>query len=190
MNNQTLWIIVAALIVVAVIAIAAWMWSRRRRSEHLREQFGPEYDHAVEEKGDRSKAEAELAAREKRVSKLEIRPLAPAARLGFLEQWKEAQSRFVDDPPRAVAFADALVAEVMSARGYPVKDFEQRAGDISVDHPRVVEHYRAGHDITTRYARGEANTEELRQAMIHYRALFDELVQEEAPADRQPEAAH
>lgn len=190
MNNQTLWIIAAAVIVVAVIAIAARMWSRSRRSEHLREQFGPEYDHTVEEKGDRSKAEAELAAREKRVSKLEIRPLEPAARIGFVERWKEIQARFVDDPPRAVAFADALLAEVMAARGYPVKDFDQRAGDISVDHPHIVEHYRAGHDIATRYAQGHATTEELRQAMIHYRVLFDELVNETASAEREAESAH
>jgi hypothetical protein len=109
--------------------------------------------------------------------------------MGFVERWKEVQARFVDDPPRAVAFADALLAEVMSARGYPVDDFEQRAGDISVDHPDVVEHYRAGHDIAMRHARGDASTEDLRQAMIHYRALFDELV-EEAPAEKEVEAAH
>jgi hypothetical protein len=187
--STTGWIIVAV-VVVAVIAIAAYAWSKRRQSEHLRERFGPEYDHTVEEEGDRAKAEAELAKREKRVEKLDIRPLEPSARMGFIERWKEVQARFVDDPPRAVAFADALLAEVMSARGYPVDDFEQRAGDVSVDHPRVVEHYRAGHDIAMRHARGDASTEDLRRAMIHYRALFDDLVNEEEPADKETEAAH
>jgi hypothetical protein len=189
MNDQTLMIVVAVAIV-AVIAIAAFMWSQRRRTEHLRERFGQEYDHAIEEKGGRSKAEAELAKREKRVEKLEIRPLQPAARQGFVDRWKEVQARFVDDPPRAVAFADELIAEVMSTRGYPVNDFDQRAGDISVHHPQVVEHYRAGHDIAVRHARGEASTEELRQAMIHYRALFDDLVEEPTAASARPETAH
>jgi hypothetical protein len=188
MNSQTTWIIVA-IAVVAVIAVAAYLWASRRRSEHLREKFGPEYDHAVEEAGGRSKAEAELAKREKRVEKLDIRPLSPSARVGFIERWKEVQARFVDDPPRAVAFADALLAEVMSARGYPVDDFEQRAGDISVDHPGVVEHYRSGHDIAMRHARGEASTEDLRRAMIDYRALFEELVNEDVSAEREAEAA-
>ncbi|MFP5329523.1 MAG: hypothetical protein ACLGHC_05235 [Alphaproteobacteria bacterium] len=189
MNDQTLMLVIAVAIV-AVIAIAAFMWSRRRRTEHLRERFGQEYDHAIEEKGDRTKAEAELAEREKRVEKLEIRPLQPAARQGFIDRWKEVQARFVDDPPRAVAFADEVIAEVMSTRGYPVEDFERRAGDISVNHPRVVEHYRAGHDIAVRHARGQASTEDLRQAMIHYRELFDALVAEPGGAEPQPEKTH
>jgi hypothetical protein len=105
-------------------------------------------------------------------------------------EFEEHQARFVDDPPRAVAFADALLAEVMKARGYPVSDFEQRAGDISVGHPNVVEHYRAGHDIATRHERGQASTEELRQAMIHYRALFEDLVGAAAPAAKEKESTH
>lgn len=186
--SQTV-LIIAAIVIVALVVVG-YLLMRRRRSEQLRSRFGPEYDRAVEEKGDRSKAEAELAARERRVEKLDVRPLDPATRRGFMERWSEVQARFVDDPPRAVMFADALIAEVMSARGYPVKDFEQRAGDISVDHPEVVEHYRIAHDIAARHGRGEAGTEDLRQAMIHYRALFEDLVHQEAPAAPQPEPAH
>lgn len=190
--NQTGWIIVAV-VVIAAIVIAALIWSRRRRSEHLRDQFGPEYDRAVDEKGGRAKAEAELADREKRVQKLNIRPLDASERRDFIDRWTEVQARFVDDPPRAVAFADALLGQVMKARGYPVADFDQRAGDISVDHPVVVEHYRKAHDIAVRHDKGEASTEDLRQAMIHYRALFDNLVGVQAPAssaERRPETAH
>ena len=187
--NQTSWIIIAIIIVAALI-VAGVLWSRRRRTDHLRDRFGAEYDRAVDAKGGRSKAEADLAEREKRVEKLDIHPLDPAARRDFIKRWTEVQARFVDDPPRAVAFADALLSEVMKARGYPVSDFEQRAGDISVDHPQVVEHYRTAHDIAVRHARGQASTEDLRQAMIHYRALFDDLVGAEAPASREPERAH
>jgi hypothetical protein len=187
--SQTGWII-AAIILVAILVAVATSWSRRRRSEHLRDRFGPEYDRAVEAKGDRSKAEAELAQREKRVEKLDIRPLDAAERREFASRWNEVQARFVDDPPRAVAFADALLGDVMKARGYPVSDFDQRAGDISVDHPVVVEHYHKAHDIALREERGEASTEDLRQAMIHYRSLFDNLVGAGAPADLEPEPAH
>lgn len=182
-------LIILAIVVVAAVALAAFVVSRRRRSEHLRQHFGREYEHALQASGDRGKAESELAEREKRVSKLDIRPLDRIERDRFADRWSEVQQRFVDDPPRAVAFADALLGEVMTARGYPVSDFDQRAGDISVDHPKVVEHYRAGHDIAVRHERGDASTEDLRQAMIHYRALFDDLVGAEVPA-RQPEAAH
>ncbi len=190
--NQTTMIVIAIVVIVAIVVIAGLIWSRRRRSEHLRDRFGPEYEHAIAHEGGRSKAEAELAKREKRVSKLDIRPLEPAARMKFLDQWKDVQARFVDDPARAVADADGLLGDVMTARGYPVSDFEQRSGDISVDHPEVVKNYRAGHDIALRHAKGNASTEDLRQAMIHYRALFEELVNEtDAPvAGKEPEAAH
>jgi hypothetical protein len=169
------------------------MWSRRAQSEHLRDRFGPEYDRAVEARGDQAKAEADLAAREARVKKLDIRPLEPAERREFSARWEQVQARFVDDPARAVTFADALIGEVMHARGYPVSDFDQRAGDISVDHPIVVDHYRTAHDIAVRHSRGDASTEDLRQAMIHYRALFDNLVGASLHAVedvREPEAAH
>ena len=185
--NETLLIILA---VIAVLAIGGWLFMQRRRSEHLRSRFGPEYEQALEEKGSRGKAEAELAKREKRVEKLDIRPLEPAARQGFIQRWTEVQATFVEEPPQAVASADDLLAEVMRARGYPVADFDQRAGDLSVDHPKVVELYRSGHEIALRHERGEADTEDLRQAMIHYRALFDELVQGEDAERRQEEAAH
>ncbi len=182
--NETVLIVLA---VVAILAVGAWLFFQRRQSKHLQSRFGPEYDHEVEEKGSRRKAESELAGREKRVKKLDVRPLEPAARDGFRNRWTQVQARFVDDPPGAVSDADDLLGEVMRTRGYPVGDFEQSAGDISVDHPQVVKHYRAGHDIAVRHERGEASTEELRQAMIHYRALFDELVEDEG-AERREEA--
>jgi len=182
--TTTAWIIVA-IVVVAALVIGGVLWSRRRRSEHLKDRFGREYDRTVEATGDRSTAEADLADREKRVEKLDIRPLTAEERRDFGRRWDEVQARFVDDPPRAVAFADALLGEVMKARGYPVSDFDQRAGDISVDHPVVGEHYHKAHDIAVRHERGEASTEDLRQAMIHYRALFDNLV----GAQASPEAA-
>ena len=170
--NQTAWIVVAVVIVAALV-VAGLMWSRRRRSDQLKSSFGREYDRAVEDKGDQSKAEAELLERQKRVEKLDIRQLDPEERGRFVERWKEVQARFVDDPPRAVAFADALLGDVMKSRGYPVSDFDQRAGDISVRHER-----------------GQASTEDLRQAMIHYRALFDNLVGAEVPAAREAERTH
>jgi FtsZ-interacting cell division protein ZipA len=182
MDNNLL-ILVA---VVAVVALVAGMlFFNRRRSEHLQSRFGAEYDRQLKEHGSRSKAEADLAEREKRVDKLTIRPLSPADQDRFLQRWTKVQATFVDDPKRSIDYADALLAEVMSARGYPVSDFEQRAGDISVDHPSVVQHYRAGHDIAVRHSRGEASTDDLRQALIHYRSLFEELVTE-----RQLEQAH
>jgi hypothetical protein len=190
--TQTAWIVVAIVLIVAGLIIAEILSSRRRRSEHLKDRFGREYDRTVEATGDRSKAEADLEGREKRVEKLHIRPLEPNERREFLDRWTEVQTRFVDDPPRAVAFADALLGDAMKARGYPVSDFDQRAGNISVDHPVVVEHYHKAHDIAVRHGRGQASTEDLRQAMIHYRALFDNLVGAEAPAAstaREPEPA-
>jgi hypothetical protein len=179
--TPTAWIVVG-IIIVALLVIGAILWSRRRRSEHFKEHFGREYDRTVEAKGGRAKAEADLAAREKRAEKLHIRPLEPRERSEFLDRWSEVQARFVDDPARAVAFADALLGDVMKVRGYPVSDFEERAADISVDHPVVVENYHKAHDIAVRHQRGQATTEDLRQAMIHYRALFDDLVGAEAPA--------
>jgi FtsZ-interacting cell division protein ZipA len=190
--TPTAWIVVA-IVVVAVLVIGAILWSRRRRSEQLRDRFGREYDRTLEAKGGRSKGEAELAEREKRVEKLDIRPLNADERREFIHRWDDVQARFVDDPPRAVAFADALLGDVMKARGYPVSDFDQRAGDISVDHPVVVEHYHKAHDIAVCHERGQASTEDLRQAMIHYRALFDNLVGADASAalsSRERETAH
>jgi hypothetical protein len=169
-----LWVLIA--IVVVLLGVVAWLALERRRSARLRAGFGPEYTRTVAAVGDRRRAEAELDARRERVEALQIRPLAPDDRERFAAAWHTAQSRFVDDPGGAIAEADRLVADVMEARGYPVGDFEQRAADISVDHPRVVEHYRAAHRIAEREARGEADTEELRRAMVDYRALFEELL--------------
>jgi nitrogen fixation-related uncharacterized protein len=176
--------IVTLTIVVVVILVAlglvALLW--RRRSLKLQEQFGPEYKHAVRQYGDARKAEAELAAREKRVRKLEIRPPTQEDQSRFAEVWRRTQARFVDEPSKAIDEADGLIKEVMQTRGYPVGDFEQRAADISVDHPDVVINYRAGREIAERNKSGQATTEDLRQAMMHYRSLFEELVEIEEPA--------
>jgi hypothetical protein len=169
--------LVIALAVIVVTAIAAWLFFRKRRTKKLRTQFGgAEYDRAVEEGGTRRQAEAGLKERTERVESLKIRALAPGDRARFVESWSRVQARFVDGPGGAVTEADQLLGDVMSTRGYPVSDFEQRAADISVDHPLVMENYRTAHEIAVRHTRGQANTEDLRQAMIHYRTLFEELV--------------
>jgi len=172
-------VIVLATGVILIIAVLAWLYLRNRRTTtaSLRQKFGPEYDRAVLKHGSERKAEAKLADREKRVEKLNIRDLDPIEHERFSEQWESVQSRFVDSPKGAVAEADDLVSSVMKTRGYPVSDFNQRAADISVDHPRVVENYRSAHEIALRVGKNEATTEDLRTAMIHYRSLFEELVQ-------------
>jgi len=174
--------LIIGLFVIAVIAaagIAAWLVLRKRRTAGLRTKFGgAEYDRAVEEDGSRRHAEAGLKERTARVESLNIRPLSSGDRARFVESWSRIQARFVDGPGGAVTEADQLLGDVMSTRGYPVSDFEQRAADISVDHPLVLENYRTAHAIAVRQTQGQANTEDLRQAMIHYRTLFDELVGE------------
>jgi len=179
-----IWVLVAVLVVLVVVLAVLLM--RSRRSQRLQDDFGPEYERTVEERGDRREAEAELAHRRERREQLDIRPLEPDARERYAERWQAAQRRFVDQPAPAVGEADALVSAVMSERGYPVSDeFEQRAADISVDHPVVVEHYRAAHAISLRATDGEAGTEDLRQAMVHFRALFDELLGREERFDHE-----
>ncbi len=168
-------IVVAVVVLVLVLAIA-WMAMRKRRTEALRQRFGPEYERTVREHGP-GKAETVLAEREKRVERFQIRELAVDERERFITDWRTIQARFVDDPKGAVRDADQLVNRLMQARGYPMSDFEQRAADISVDHPRVVDNYRAAHEIALRHQRGEASTEDLRNAVIYYRSLFDELLQ-------------
>ena len=173
------WIVIAAAAVVVLLAIV-WAATRKRRTSKLREGFGPEYDRTVEESGSRRRAESELKDREQRREELDIRPLKPATRDRFANRWSGVQERFVDDPRAALRDAHSLVVEVMRERGYPTDDFEQRAADVSVDHPEVVQNYRAAHEITER---DDADTEDQRQAMVHYRGLFDELL-ETAPASR------
>lgn len=168
-------IVIAVVVVVAVLAVV-WMIARNKRSKALREKFGAEYDRTVREHGP-GRGESVLAEREKRVERFQIRELAVDERERFITEWRTIQSRFVDDPKGAVRDADQLVNRLMQTRGYPMSDFEQRAADISVDHPRVVDNYRAAHEIALRHQRGEASTEDLRNAVIYYRSLFDELLQ-------------
>lgn len=170
-------LVVAVVAALLIGAAAAWYFLFYRRRTHLRERFGPEYERAVVDIGDRRQAERELERREERVRSLDIRPLAPEQRARFADRWRRVQAQFVDSPTEAIRDADRLVMEAMEARGYPVGDFEQRAADVSVDHPRVVENYRAARDIALRSSRGEASTEDLRQAMVHYRALFEDLLE-------------
>jgi hypothetical protein len=177
---------IAAIVVIFVIVATAFI-VRRRRTEQLKRRFGPEYDRTVlEQHGDARVAEAALAEREKRVEKFPLRALSAVDREAYLMEWSAVQRRFVDDPSAAVGSADRLVSRAMIDRGYPMTDFEQQAADISVSYPVVVQNYRAGHEIVMRHADGHATTEELRQAMIHYRTLFDELLQPAAEAKVEP----
>jgi len=173
-------------VVILIIAALAWLYVRKRRTTtaDLRQRFGPEYERAVRQHGSERKAEAKLEDREKRVEKLNIRDLDPMEHERFLQRWESVQSRFVDSPKGAVAEADDLVSSLMKTRGYPVSDFDQRAADISVDHPRVVENYRSAHEIALRVGTSGATTEDLRTAMIHYRSLFEELVQVPATIEK------
>jgi hypothetical protein len=175
--------IILIIIAVAAVAVAIFMYIQWDRTKRLRGKFGPEYDRVVHDHENARKAEDELLSRQKRIEKLHIRDLNQPEIERFSESWRTVQTQFVDAPREAVAQADRLIRDVMSTRGYPMTDFEQRAADISVDHPRVVEHYRVAHDIAERDAAGKADTEDLRQAMMHYRALFEELLS--APRERQ-----
>ena len=178
MNTQA--VIVAVLAIVAV-ALLAWWYMQSQRRAHLRTRFGPEYDRTIRETRDVGKAETLLSNRERRVEKLNIRPLSAEESARFSATWRTIQAKFVDDPKGAITNADSLITEVMSSRGYPMSNWDQRVADISVDYPRVVDNYRAGHEITIRHDRGDASTEDLRRAMIAYRELFAELV--EPPRD-------
>lgn len=179
-------LVVALLVIVLIVAVAAavWFFMQNRRTKELRAGFGPEYERAVRDAGGQSEAEKELTARQKRVEALQIQPLPPGERTRFAEAWRQTQARFVDDPSGAVGEADDLIGQVMQARGYPVGDFEQRAADVSVDHAEVVTNYRAAHRIAQAQGDTETRTEDLRQAMVHYRALFDDLLQPD-PRERQ-----
>ncbi len=186
MSTTTLEIIIAVAVVVVLViaAVLIWVFARRRRLAQLRQHFGPEYDHTVESMGDERKAVAELEGRQKRVEAMAIQPLSIVQRDRFLSQWHAIQTNFVDDPAQALSGADQLVQEVMQVRGYPVADFEQQAGDLSVHYPEVVSNYRRAHEIAQKSAQGQADTEEIRQAMVSYRSLFEDLVEAEGAEEK------
>ena len=169
-------LVVLLFLVLAVLVVLTWTGNQRRRSDMLRERFGPEYNRTVEEMGDRRHAEAELASRAKRVKTFNIHPLSSADWSRFVGEWQTTQAHFVDDPSGSVRDADRLVQQVMEARGYPMGTFEQRAADISVDHPAVVSNYRSAHELAMRNERGQTSTEDLRQSMVYYRNLFNDLL--------------
>jgi hypothetical protein len=181
------WVLIAVVAVIVVAVIVGGAASRRNKSERLKERFGPEYERTVVTVGDEKAAEKELASRERNRKKLDIHRLSPAALDGYVTRWRAVQTAFVDHPSSAVGEADLLVTEVMRERGYPVDDFERQAADISVDHPTVVENYRAAHDITLAQQRGDVGTEQQRQAFVHYRALFEKLLETEK--DKSEEAS-
>lgn len=178
MTSDAQAIVVAILLVILVVAVVLVIAAQRRRSQHLRDQFGSEYDRAVTTTGDPHKAEAELRSREKRREHLDIRPLSDTQRDRYVSDWKATQAKFVDDPRAALSRADALLREVMEARGYPTGDFDQRAADLSVDYSEVMNEYRRAHAITANSSR--ASTEDLRTAIVTYRSLFDRLVADRA----------
>lgn len=174
------WVLIAIGVIV-VLAIVAGALARNRRSHALQDRFGPEYDRTVEDRGGRRDAERELREREKEHDELEIQPLSEAARQRYAGEWERVQAQFVDDPEGAVRSGDRLVQQAMGERGYPVDDgdFEARAATLSVDHGDVVQDFRKGHDLWRRYDRGDGSTEDLRQAMVHYRSLFERLLEGE-----------
>ena len=173
------WILIAVLVVVvaAAVIVLASLASSRRKSERLKQHYGSEYERLVSETGDAKAAEHELTAREQSRKKLDIVPLTPSALSDFSNRWHQVQTGFVDNPATAVGVADRLVTDVMRERGYPVDDFDQRAADISVDHPQIVEDYRAAHNIHLAQQRGNVDTEQQREAFVHYRALFEKLLE-------------
>ena len=172
-------LVIIVIVVVALLAVGAIAFMQRnKKSEHLQERFGPEYDRAVEETGTRSEAEKQLAAREQRVDRFNMRELSPEERGLFSDQWKKVQSDFVNSPETAILAADELVQKVMLARGYPMADFDQRAADLSVNYGPTVDSYRSAHSISESHRQSPRSTEELRQAMVQYRALFVELLGE------------
>lgn len=176
MDSQTLTILMVAAAVI-LVGIAAWAYMSRQRTHQLRERFGPEYDRTVRAARTAAEAEAELSKRAHRVERFKLHPLSREQADSFADHWRRIQARFVDDPDGAVGDADNLVTQVMTARGYPLEDFDKRAADVSVDHPHVVENYRIARTLVVRRQRGEAGTEELRQAVVNYRALFDDLLE-------------
>lgn len=170
-------VVTAILVVVAILAVVAVLFvTRHRKTEHLKQKFGSEYDRVVHQHGDPQRAENVLVERERRVSHFELRTLPPAERDRYAQSWAFVQKKFVDDPKGAVNEADRLVTDVMNARGYPMSEFNQRAADISVNYPDAVGNYRAAHEIVVRHGKGQSSTEDLRKAMVHFRSLFEELL--------------
>jgi len=186
--NNTFFVITAVLVLMVLglvilgVIFGAVFFSRRKRSERLQDQFGPEYDHTVQHMGDEKKAQTELQERQKHVKALDIHSLSGGEQERYLADWAAVQSKFVDEPGQAIVDADRLIMEVMQMRAYPVSDFEQRAADISVNYPALVSNYRAARSIAIKNEQHQADTEELRQAMIYYRSLFEELLETEAVA--------
>lgn len=176
MENISYVVVISVLVLLIFGGILGWIFYRSRRSAQLQDKFGPEYQHTVEVMGNAHKAESELNARKKHVEALEIRPLTQVEKDRYQTDWIAVQSKFVDEPGKAVVDADHLIMEVMQLRAYPVADFEQRAADLSVQYPDLVSNYRAARLIAIKNEQKTANTEELRQAMIYYRSLFDELL--------------
>jgi len=187
-QHQVTIIVAIVVVVVAIVAVIGFLFMRKRRSKMLQERFGPEYDRVVRKEGNVRRGEEVLQFRATRREKLQIVPLSSAARSDFVNRWTRVQSLFVDDPKGAVSQGHKLVSELMQARGYPMGEFDQRAADISVDHPVVVENYRAAHAIALRHNRGQASTEDLRKAMVHYRSLFDELLNDSLPQRKEAQA--
>src|SRR6201999_2288 len=185
------WILIAACVAIAVAAVlvAASFVSRRKKTERLKQHYGREYERLVSETGDQKAAEKELTARERKREKLDIVPLTPSALSDFATRWHQVQTGFVDNPATAVGVADRLVTAVMRARGYPVDDFDQRAADISVDHPQIVESYRTAHRIHLLQQDGDVSTEQQREAFVHYRALFDKLLEKTTDDNASQEAS-
>lgn len=176
MDTQV-WIIIVALLGGVIIFLGALLYTQKRRSAELHDRFGPEYERALRERGSQKEAEEELLARERRATRLKIVPLSPADAARFSEAWRSVQNHFVDNPRGAVGEADQQVAELMKRRGYPTGDFEQRAADLSVGHAAVIDHYRQAHEIAQRAETNGSDTETLRRAIVHYRAIFDELLE-------------
>jgi hypothetical protein len=177
------WVLLIVGAVVLMVLVVAALLGRKRRRERLEQRFGPEYGRTVERAGGRRAAEADLEQREEKRQRLQIVPLAPQARERYLSDWRELQARFVDEPSQSLLGADRLLNDVMRERGYPTDEFDQRAADVSVDHPHLVENYRAAQAIYLADQQGEASTEQLRKALIHYRALFAELLETDEQAD-------
>jgi type II secretory pathway pseudopilin PulG len=185
---ETILIVASVVIVVALVIVAVSFASSRRKTERLKEHYGHEYERLASEAGGQKAAERELAARERKRDKLDIVPLTQSALSDFTTRWNQVQTAFVDNPAAAVGVADRLVTEVMRERGYPVDNFDQRAADISVDHPQIVDNYRAAHGIHLSQERGEVSTEEQREAFVHYRALFEKLLETTSESDASQEA--